>query len=353
MFTAEKIAEFVAGEVVGDKHISITGLSCPDLAEEGDLTFADCEEAFEKAAKSKASCVVWAGAVNGYPKTVLRVKDLKKTMVILYNAMLELSRSRETAGIHEKAAVSENASIGENVYIGAGAVVGDHSEIGNNARIGANTVVAEKCRVGRDTVLHANVTVYRGAVIGERVTVHSGTVIGADGFGYMQKEEKMYKVPQLANVVIEDDVEIGANSCIDRGAFTDTIIGQGSKIDNLVQVAHNCKLGKNVILAGQTGLAGSVTVGDNVMMGGQVGVSEHKHIGKNARIAAKTGVSKNVREGDIVMGFPARPIKEARKQYALLSFLIKREDKFRELLRQKMKRIVPGACNNEGNREKS
>jgi UDP-3-O-[3-hydroxymyristoyl] glucosamine N-acyltransferase len=291
--------------------------------------------------------------VYDYPKTVLKVKDLKKTMTILYNAMLTMVPTAETSRIHEKAVISEKATIGRNVFIGPGAVVGDHTEIGDNVRIGANTVVAEKCRVGKDTVFNANVSVYRGTVIGERVVIHSGTVIGADGFGYIQEDGKMYKVPQLANVVIEDDVEIGANSCIDRGAFTDTVIGRGSKIDNLVQVAHNCKIGKNVLLAGQTGLSGSVTVGDNTMMGGQVGVSDHRNIGENVKIAAKTGVSKHVREGDIVMGFPARPIKEARKQYALLSFLIKREDKFRQLLREKIKGDPISLSSKKENKENS
>jgi UDP-3-O-[3-hydroxymyristoyl] glucosamine N-acyltransferase len=175
--------------------------------------------------------------------------------------------------------------------------------------------------------------VYDYTAFGDRVTVHSGSVIGADGFGYVPKEGKIYKVPQMGNVVIEDDCEIGANSCIDRGTFASTVIGKGTKIDNLVQVAHNVKLGRNVLIAGQTGLSGSVSVGDNTMIGGQVGVADHVRIGNNVKLGAKAGVSGTVEDNKVLLRNPARDPLKTRKLDGILSLLVKNAKKVKTFIR--------------------
>ncbi|MCK4852538.1 MAG: UDP-3-O-(3-hydroxymyristoyl)glucosamine N-acyltransferase, partial [Candidatus Omnitrophica bacterium] len=207
--------------------------------------------------------------------------------------------------------------------------------IGPGSDIGAGCVIGDNAAVGTLTRLYPGVIVYDRSVIGDNVIVHAGTVIGADGFGYVPKDGEILKVPQMGRVIIEDDVEIGANSCVDRGTFTDTVIGRGSKLDNLVQVAHNVRIGRNVLIAGQTGIAGSVTVGDNTMMGGQAGISDHINVGRNVRIAAKTGVTKDAKkEGTVLFGYPARDAKEYMKQVAFGTWLYKNAGRIRGLLKR-------------------
>jgi UDP-3-O-[3-hydroxymyristoyl] glucosamine N-acyltransferase len=195
-------------------------------------------------------------------------------------------------------------------------------------------VIGDKCALGDNVKIYPNVSIYKGINIGNNVIIHSGTVIGSDGFGFIPKDDKIYKVPQLCGVKIEDDVEIGANVCIDRGAFTDTIIGRGTKLDNLVQIAHNCRIGKNVMIAGQSGIAGSTVIGDNTMMGGNVGISDHAVIGKNVKIAAKSAVKGEVSDGATIMGYPAIDAKEYLQIHALLNILRKKSTLLRSLLRK-------------------
>jgi len=333
MFTVNEAAKLVSGAVIGDGNARVKGMAPCDFAEEGDITFAFDGEGLERAGKSRASCVLTTSGVENYPKTVLQVGDMKLALTVLYNAMLEMKLFAKGI-IHPTAIISENAVLGKDVSIGPNAVIDDSAKIGDNSVVGANCVIGKNVTIGRKSYLHPNVTVYENTVIGNKVIIHSGTVLGADGFGYIPKDGKIYKVPQMGNVIIEDDVEIGANSCVDKGAFATTVVGRGTKIDNQVQIAHNVKLGKNVMVAGQSGIAGSSTVGDNTMMGGNVGIADHVNVGSNVKIGAKTGVHGHVRDNKVIFGYPYREAADARKLYGLLSLLIKNGRKFRAFLRK-------------------
>ncbi|MDD5488591.1 MAG: UDP-3-O-(3-hydroxymyristoyl)glucosamine N-acyltransferase [Candidatus Omnitrophica bacterium] len=332
MITVSKIAKFLGAEVVGDGTTVVTGMELSDIASKGDITFAVDDKALEAAGKSEASCVITSLHVETFPKTVIRVRDIKEAMTVLYNVMMEILPPR-TGEVHPTAVVADSASICDGVGIGAHAVVGERVRVGKNTQIGPNCSIGDNVSIGERTVINPNITIYPNTIIGKNVIIHSGTVIGADGFGYLPKDGKIYKVPQMGRVVIGDDVEIGADTCIDRGTFTDTEIGCGTKIDNLVQIAHNVKIGRNVLIAAQTGIAGSSIVGDNTMMGGNVGVADHVIVGRNARIAAKSGVTGRVDEEKVVMGYPHREIKDFKKLFAIESLLIKNKNKLIKLLR--------------------
>jgi UDP-3-O-[3-hydroxymyristoyl] glucosamine N-acyltransferase len=332
MITVNEIAKLVEGVVEGDGSVSIRGMAPLAFAKEGDLTFALSADDFKKAAESPASCVLTTMETPPLPKTLLRVKNPKVSVTILYNAMQEL-KPPQKGSIHPSAVISENATLGENVSVGPNATIGDNTRVGDNSIIGPNCSIGKNVTIGNKALFYSNVAVYDSVVIGNNTIIHSGAVIGSDGYGFIPKDGKNYKVPQLATVIIEDDVEIGANTCIDRGTFTNTVIGKGTKIDNLVQVAHNIKIGKNVLIAGQTGIAGSTTIGDNTMMGGQVGIADHVKVGKNVKIAAKAGVSGRVADGETIMRNPGRSVTEAMTLDRIFAMLIKHAAKFRKFLK--------------------
>jgi UDP-3-O-[3-hydroxymyristoyl] glucosamine N-acyltransferase len=333
MVTVNEVAKLVGGTIVGDGGVQVKGMAPSDFAEEGDITFAFDKEGLERAGKSKASCVLATTGIENYPKTILQVGDMKLALMVLYNAMLEMKPPRKGM-IHPTAIIPKSAVLGKNVSIGPNVVMDEAVHIGDNTTVSANCVIGKNVTIGQDSCLYPSVTVYEKTVIGNKVIIHSGTVIGSDGFGYLPKEGKIYKVPQMGNVVIEDDVEIGANSCVDKGTFATTVIGKGTKIDNLVQIAHNVRLGKNVIVAGQSGIAGSSIVGDNTMMGGNVGVADHAKIGSNVKIGAKTGVHGHVGDNKTIFGYPFMEASDAKKLYALLYLLVKNAKKFKEFLKE-------------------
>ncbi len=330
--SADEISRFIGGKVMGDGGAKVKDMSSAAFAKEGDITFASTEEELSAAEKSKASCVLTTVKKDRYSKPVILVDDIKRALTVMYNAMLEIKPPRK-GSIHPTAVISEKTRLGKNVSVGPYAVIEEDVQIGDNSAIGANCYVGRKTAIGNNCRIYPNTVIYDQTVIRDKVIVHSGSVIGADGFGYVPRGEKIYKVPQMGNVIIEDNVEIGANTCIDRGTFANTVVGEGTKIDNLVQVAHNTKIGRNVLIAGQTGIAGSCEIGDGTMMGGNVGVADHVRVGKNAKIGAKTGVHGHVPEGKTIFGYPYREADEARKMHALLSLLIKHSRKLRAFLR--------------------
>ncbi len=333
MIILDQVAGFVNGQVLGDGNTEITGLSRIEMAKKGDITFAMDPEELGKAEKSQASCILTAEDTKNCAKPVLKVDDMKMAITVIYNAML--TEKKPAAGrINETAVISDTAVLGKNISLGPWVSIGGKTVIGDGASISANVVIGDNCVLGNNVVIYPNVTLYNGIIIGNNVIIHSGTVIGADGFGFVPKGDKIYKVPQLCGVKIEDDVEIGANVCIDRGAFTDTVIGKGSKLDNLIQIAHNCKIGNNVLIAGQSGIAGSTVIGDNTMMGGNVGISDHAEIGKNVKIAAKSAVMGKVKDGSVIMGYPAIEAKEYLQIHALMNVLRKKSKQLRSLLRK-------------------
>ena len=333
MITILEATKLVNGTVIGDGKITVKGIAAYDIAEEGDITFALDERELERAGKSKASCVLALVSMKNYPKTILKVSDMKLAITILYNTLLEIKIPVKRF-IHSSAMIAESAVLAKNVSVDFNVMVGHNTRIGDNTVIGGNCVVGKNVTIGKGSYLYPNVTIYDNMVIGNNVRIHSGTVIGSDGFGYMPIKEKIYKIPQLGKVVIEDEVEIGASVCVDRGMFTNTVIGRGTKIDNQVQIAHNIKLGKNILIAAQTGIAGSTTVGDNTVMGGQVGIVDHVRIGNNVKLGARTAVTGNLGDNKTFFGYPHREAGDARKLYGLLSLLLKNSRKFRTFLRK-------------------
>lgn len=332
MIALGQVAQFVGGKVIGDENVQVTGMSSYTFAKEGDMTFAFGEDDLKKTAETSAACVMTPVEAENYSKPLLLVKDMKTAMTMVYNAMVDMMPVPR-GQIAPTAIISESAEIGENVTIGPYAVIGENVSIGKDSVIQAHCVIGNNVTIGERAVFYPNVVVYDKTLIGSKVTINSGTVIGADGFGFIPKDGKMYKVPQVGYVAIEDNVEIGANTCIDRGTFGATIIGEGSKLDNLIQIAHNDKLGKNVVMAAQSGIAGSTTVGDNTMMGGGVGVGDHAKLGKDVKIAGHAGVHGKVPDGATMIGYPARPANDYKRLYMAETLLIKHGQKIKALLR--------------------
>jgi UDP-3-O-[3-hydroxymyristoyl] glucosamine N-acyltransferase len=331
-FSADEVAKFLGGRVIGDGKTRIKGIESREFASEGDITYALTAEEIESISGSRASCVLTTIEKEKYSKTVILVDDIKKALTIMYNAMLEVMPPAK-GNVHQSAVVASSAKLGKDVTVGPNAVIEEGVKIGDNTVISANCYIGRDVIMGRCCQIFPNVTIYGRTKLGEKVIVHSSTVLGSDGFGYVPKGDKIYKVPQMGNVIVGDNVEIGANSCIDRGTFTYTEIGDGTKIDNLVQIAHNVRLGKNVLIASQTGIAGSTVVGDNVMMGGQVGIADHAVIGKDVKLAAKSGISGRVAPGRIMFGYPARDAAETKQMYGLMSTLFRYRLELKRFLR--------------------
>ena len=332
MIALSELAKIVSGEIIGDNGISISGLAPVSNASEGDITFGVDESSLRGAAMSKASCVLSQVAIPEYPKTILKVDNMKEAITILYNALLEAKPVAE-GKISEKAVISESAKLGKNVSIGANVVIEDNVVIGDNTVIRPNTTIGEGTKIGDRTIIHSNVAIYNNIVIGNRVIIHSCTTIGADGFGFIPKGDKIYKVPQMGTVIIEDNVEIGSNSCVDRATFGNTVVGANTKLDNLIQIAHNVKMGANNLVAAQTGIAGSTTIGNGCMFGGQSGVVDHAKVGNGVLVGAKTGITSDVEDGKKVFGYPHKDSKDAMKLHAIDIMLIKYFEKIKALIR--------------------
>jgi UDP-3-O-[3-hydroxymyristoyl] glucosamine N-acyltransferase len=337
MIKLKEIASLVNGALQGDGEIEISGLTDVRFASSWDITFAADIDQLNAAKKSEAACVVTALDAVDYPKSILKVKDIKTALVIIYNTMLSLAPAC-SEGIHSSAIISESAIIEKDVTVGPNAVIGDNSKIGAASTISATCVIGKDVNIGEACYIHPGVKIYNRSTIGKNVIIHAGSVIGADGFGYVPKGDKIFKVPQLGRVIIGDNVEIGANTCIDKGAFSDTIVGDGTKLDNLVQIGHNVEIGRNVLIAAQMGIGGSATVGDNTMTGGQAGIGDHINVGKNVKIAAKTGVIRNVESGATLFGYPARDAREAMKKEAVIWWVYKNIKQIRNAIKQSSKK---------------
>ncbi len=304
-FTANEIARQLAGEVRGDGAVVLTGFAPADRAQAGDLTFAENETYFHRAEASAASAILVAGDY----------KSERKTLICVANARIAFARVLPiffpepvlAAGIHPSAAVADSARIDVTAYIGPHCIVGEEVHIGPRAVLQGGNSVGFQSHLGEDTHIFPNVTIYPRTLIGKRVRIHSGTVIGSDGFGYVFDQGVHRKVPQVGNVVIGDDVEIGANVTVDRGALGPTIIGKGTKIDNLVQIAHNVSIGEHSLVVAQVGIAGSTKLGNYVTLGGQVGIAGHLKIGDQAVIAAQSGVMHDIKDGEKIPRLPSRP----------------------------------------------
>ena len=296
----------------GDGNTEIRGVSSLEKAREGELVFLTHRKYRTLLDKSRASAAI-IPLKEKYDRIPV-IKSENPHLAFIKVVELFFEPYRPGAGIHPSAQVSHSAKIGKDVSIGAFAYIGDEVEIGAKTVIFPFVAIYPKVRIGRDTVIHSHVSIREEVQIGNRVIIHNGAVIGSDGFGFLQDKDRLHiKIPQVGTVIIEDDVEVGANTTIDRAALGETIIKKGTKIDNLVQIAHNVEIGPDSILAGQVGISGSTKIGKNVLMGGQVGVADHVRIGDNVMVVAKTGVAKDIPANSIVAGVPHMDFKDWKK----------------------------------------
>ncbi|MGA9799785.1 MAG: UDP-3-O-(3-hydroxymyristoyl)glucosamine N-acyltransferase [Terriglobales bacterium] len=323
------VAESVRGEVVGNGSVEVSGIASLAQATPVDLVFVEDEKTLRAALESRAAAVV-AGEFA-------RVSASSKPLLISSHPRLAFARAarllcpapERQPGTHPSAVVDSSARLGQDVIVAERAVIGAKAEIGDRSWIGAGAVIGAGVRIGRDCEIYPNVTIYPGTQIGERVIVHAGAVLGSDGFGYVRDPAKgaYEKFPQVGRLEIGDDVEIGANSTIDRGALEVTRIGRGAKIDNLVHIGHNCQIGEDVVIAAQTGLSGSIVIEKDVVLGGQVGIGEHARIEEGVMLGGQGGVLPNKvlrGKGVAFWGTPARPLREYLKQLAALARLAKK-----------------------------
>lgn len=303
----KQLADLVGGDLFGDAEAKIYSLAKIEEAKEGDLTFL-ANPAYEK---YFSSCNATAIIVKkGFDKTKKKTNYIEvenpaeaflKVIYAFFNPKFELK------GIAKSAVIDSTAIIGNNVALGENVVIGKNCKIGDNTKIYHNTVIYDNVQIGSNCLIFSNVSIRENCVIGSNVILHSGVVIGADGFGFAKNADGTYlKIPQIGNVIIEDDVEIGANSAIDRAALGSTIIKKGVKIDNLVQVGHNCYIGENTVISGQVGIAGSSKIGKNCMLAGQVGIAGHLEIADNTVIGAQSGIAKSILKSGMYLGSPAK-----------------------------------------------
>ena len=329
--TLKELADYVGGYVDGDASIEITALDNIEGAVSGCLIFA-VEPHIEAAKKSQASAVMLSEDVKDFPLPTIRVKEPRVSfakLLDIFTPRLEIPE-----GVSPKAHIGQDVTIGEHVKIMPFAVVDDHAVIGDHVTIYPHAYIGQYTQVEEDTVIYSGATIREYCHVGKRCVIHSSAVLGADGFGFTTTDGVHTKVPQVGNVILEDDVEVGAHVGIDRAAMGSTIIGHGTKIDNLVHIGHNCKLGANCLVVAQTGISGSTIVGDNVTFGGQVGTVGHIRIGGNSTYAARSGIISDMPEGVFCAGFPVQSHTEWLRMQAAMKHLPELRKKLKQMEKQ-------------------
>jgi len=319
--TLQELADHLGGQLTGDPSIAITGMGTLDSAVEGQITFLANSKYAAKVKSTNASAIVLSPTADNFGRNRIVVANPHLAFAKLLT--LYTSSPRTAKGVMPGAYVGEGVIMGSEVTVYPGAYIGDGVRIGDRATIHHNVTLYGGVVLGDDVTLHSGVSVREGCLIGSRVIIHNGAVIGGDGFGYSPDGSSWLKVPQVGIVIIEDDVEIGANSTIDRAALEATRIGRGTKIDNLVHVAHNCQIGDDCIIVAQVGIAGSTVLGKQVTLGGQVAVTDHVTVGDNAMISGQSGVFNNVDAGAVLSGTPAIPHMSRLKSAAVFPHLPK------------------------------
>jgi len=314
-WTLAEIAVHLGGVVIGDPETIITGVAAVDEAGTGDLVFAESAAFLARALDSAATAVLAVECPDPAPaKPIIQVEVPRLAFVQFLEALAPPIAAPE--GIHPTVQMGRNVSLGNDVRIGAHVVLGNDVTLEEGVRLFPGVYIGDECVIGKDTVLCPNVVLYRGVRVGRGCLIHAGTVLGSDGFGFMPVGGRLRKVPHLGGVEVGDDVEIGANTCIDRAKTGMTTIGSGTKIDNLVHIAHNVNIGPSCVLAGQVGIAGSTTLGIGVMLGGQVGIKDHLQVGNGVQMGAQSGLMKSVAAGEILFGSPAVPVRTRLKELA-------------------------------------
>lgn len=323
--TTQELAELVGGRLVGDKETRIERIAELDRASTGEIAYVENEKFLSVAGESKAGClIVPLGDGGKFPERTLIEVTNPKLAFALIGAALNPAVRRDPE-IHSTAVVAESADVALTAYIGPHVQIGENAHVGAYTRIEAGVVVGANVSIGDHCVLHPNVVLYDGVTIGNRVILHAAVCIGADGFGYVRHDHGYQKFPQIGTVVIEDEVELGAHTCVDRAALGRTRIGRGTKLDNMVHVGHNCDIGERVIIAAQTGISGSVVIEDDAIIGGQVGFGDHTRVQKGAVIGSKAGIlpGKIVRPG-VWWGIPVQPLDQYKRMNAYLNRLPER-----------------------------
>lgn len=337
VFSASQIALLINGKIDGNAEATVSSFGKIEEAKEGQLSFLANPKYEEYLYTTRASAII----INEdyqlkqpVSATLIRVKDAYSAFATLLTKYQEL-KQQQLKGVQQPSYIAASATYGENVFVGAFAYLSDNAKVGNNTKIYPGVFIGENVQIGDHTTLHAGVKVMHGCNIGSNVVIHAGTVIGSDGFGFApQPDGSFVKVPQIGNVVVEDNVEIGANTTIDRATIGSTLIKKGAKLDNLIQIAHNVEIGNSSVVAAQAGISGSTKIGKGVMIGGQAGVVGHLHIGDGAKINAQSGVSKDIEPGKAVTGSPAYDYTAALKSQALSRKLPALEKRIRELEQQ-------------------
>lgn len=319
-FKAKDIATFLNGEIIGNGDVKVTNVSKIEEGKPGTLAFL-ANNKYENYIYSTEASVVLVNKTfvpkNKINTTLIKVDNAYQAFASLLDLYVQAKASIRT-GIEQPSYVHETASIGDNIYIGAFAYIGRNAKIGSNSKIHPQVHIGDNVSVGDNCIFYAGAKVYDDTIIGNNCIFHSGSVVGSDGFGFApQKDETFKKIHQIGNVIIEDDVEIGANTSIDCGTMGSTIIRKGVKLDNLVQIAHNCEIGENTVIAALTGISGSTKIGKNCMFGGQIGVAGHIQVGDHVSVGAQSGIVKSVKDKEVIFGSPAIPIKDAMRAIAV------------------------------------
>jgi len=318
--TVKEIADFLEGEVLGDDKVVIRGISGIKEAKEGEITFLSNPRYNNLISQTRASAIIASEKIGATQKPVILVDNASLAFAKILNKFYpkELVRPK---GVHPAAIVARSVKLGRDVGIGAYVVIEENVVIGDNTIIYPGCYIGHNTQIGSDTLIYANVSIRESVTIGNRVVIQSGSVIGSDGFGFITQEGRHQRIPQIGTVVVEDEVEIGANVTVDRARFDKTVIGKGTKIDNLVQIAHNAIIGQNCIIVAQVGISGSTTIGNNVTLAGQAGLAGHITVGDNATVAAQGGVTKSVPPNTLVSGYPAKPHSIAKRINACIQNL--------------------------------
>ena len=334
-FTAQQIALIVSGTIQGNPDTIVTSFGKIEEAAVGQLTFLANPKYNDYLYTTNASLIIVNESLQlqkNITATLVRVKDAYSAFATLLATYQNL-KAQQKKGIETPSHIATNATLGTDVFVGAFAYIGEKVSIGNNSKIFPGAYIAENVRIGNNTTIHAGVKIYEDCVIGNDVIIHAGTVIGSDGFGFAPQPDGSYqKVPQIGNVIIEDQVEIGANTTIDRATMGSTIIKKGVKLDNLIQIAHNVEIGSQTVIAAQTGISGSTKLGQKIMIGGQAGIAGHLTIANGVKIAGGAGVTKNLDgEGKSYAGFPAEDAKQSLKTQVYTRQLPELEKRVKEL----------------------
>lgn len=334
-FSAQQIAMMIHGQIEGDASVTVHNFGKIEEATAGQISFL-ANPKYESYLYTTSASIVIIGAQQQLKEkikaTIIRVPDAYAAFATLLTKYQEL-KTQQLEGIQSPSFIAPSAKIGANHFIAAFAYINEGATLGEHVKIFPNVVIGENVKIGNHVTIYPGVVVYADCVIGNHVTIHSGTIIGSDGFGFAPKEDGSYqKVPQLGNVVIEDHVEIGANTTIDRATIGSTIIRKGVKLDNQIQIAHNAEIGTNTVIAAQTGVSGSTKIGKNVMIGGQVGLTGHIHVADGVKITAKSGVTKTVKMANVTLtGNPAAEQKQSLRSQVYIKNLPELEKRVQEL----------------------